>query len=124
MNQNTENVVQVVRYIRPYGFEEFPYGMHSNLYGITLVYTIDYDSRTVCVSWSICNNDNFDKSVGKNIAKTSKNSFSFSLEKVNEEDGLTNALILSLLDFTGEEYWPCDFEEIMNLFLKASRKMQ
>jgi len=57
--------VEVVRYIRP---EPTVYE-DSNMYGVTLVFKLDYRDRKVDVGISICNGDNFDKEIGVSLAK-------------------------------------------------------
>lgn len=116
------NTVEVIRYLRPFLFEHY-YGINNNLYGITIIYTINYEEKNVKASWSICNEDNFDKAVGKEIARNSKTYVNFDLEMVNQESGLTNALILELMKITNEFFWPQDFGEQLHLFLKATRKL-
>lgn len=54
--------VQIVRYVRPVGFE------NSNMFGVTLVFDLDYKARRVHVGMSICNGDNFEKEVGVGLA--------------------------------------------------------
>jgi|SRR5690606_3858411 len=116
--------IEVVRYIRPQKYE-VDYGYHDNLYGITIVYLMDYSNNTVKASWSICNGDNFDKAIGKEIARSSKSSIIFDIENIRKwtQRGLTNTLILELMDFTDSFWYPGDFEDYLNLFLKASRKI-
>lgn len=64
--QMKKNPIQVVRFIRPYH-------KHSNLYGVTLVFTLDYEKKTIDVGISVCNGDNFDNAVGVNIAENGDN---------------------------------------------------
>ena len=61
-----KNPVEVIRYIRP--MDENCYGQ-SNLFGVTLVFTLDYNRRRINVGISVCNGDNFDKKLGIDLAK-------------------------------------------------------
>lgn len=86
--------LRVVRYARPKQNEIF----NDNLYGITFVYDIDYDTRTVDVCWSVCNGDNFEKKVGVEQA-LKRQKLKFPLEAV-KGTGLTKACLIHLF---GEE---------------------
>lgn len=66
-------IIQVVRYIRPRACVEDKWGsgikcpeegLHPNLYGITLVFHMCYDTGQVQVRWSVCNGDNFSRGEG------------------------------------------------------------
>lgn len=64
--QSLPNPLEVVRFIRPLNWD------NHNLYGVTLVFNLDYNRRKIDVGISICNGDNFEKSDGINRAKTGK----------------------------------------------------
>ena len=56
--------VRVIRYVRPYSING-----HSNLGGVTFVFDMDYDKRTVEVRYSVCSRtDNFEKQLGISVA--------------------------------------------------------
>ncbi|HSH64835.1 MAG TPA: hypothetical protein VLB84_03340, partial [Bacteroidia bacterium] len=67
-----ENVIEIIRYIRV-SDERFSHDLkspdkffdHDNLYGITMLFTIDYNSMVVKAKHSVCNGDNFSKEEGK-----------------------------------------------------------
>ena len=61
-----KNPVEVIRYIRP--LDEYCHGQ-SNMFGVTLVFTLDYNLRRIDVGISVCNGDNFDKKLGIDLAK-------------------------------------------------------
>jgi len=67
--EKKRNPIQVVRYIRP--LDEHC-GDNSNLYGVTLVFTLDYDNRKIDVGISICNGDNFSRKEGIKRAMSGK----------------------------------------------------
>lgn len=86
-NVNTpkkKNPIHVVRYIRP----QDEYCISSNLYGVTLIFTLDYEKRLIDVGISVCNGDNFDRKVGVKLAS-------------GGEIGVKNALMPSDI-YTGE----------------------
>lgn len=60
------NPVEVVRYIRPL---DMNCGGKSNMYGVTLIFSLDYEARSIDVLLSVCNGDNFDKSIGLRLAR-------------------------------------------------------
>lgn len=85
-----DEVVEVIRYIRPEEVED------QNLYGITILYSIDYINEVVKAKWSVCRGDNFDKNVGKSNAEKSRTFTYFDLDEIKEHKGLTNALVVHL----------------------------
>ena len=122
--------VNTFRYIRPQHDEFFPenkYEEHSNLYGITIIYDIDYKEKIVYAAWSVANGVNFNRIQGIAQAVGAPTSFcvSFPLESVDTYLGLNNALIHHIaLDVYGEDV---DFLEtlysyadIQKLFMRAS----
>lgn len=124
------NEIKVVfRHIRPdvYGIGLHEY--HSNLYGITVRYEIDYNSYTVRASWSICRGDNFEKVFGRKKTTYSK-AYSYRLD-TNKPLSLLlfeNLVEDTQLDISAKEWVPgasriTDFyyEDIEKVFLKASR---
>ena len=60
-----DDVVKIVRYIRAKNED----GQIDNLSGVTLIIYLDYVNRKVLFQYSICSGDNFDKFIGKRIAK-------------------------------------------------------
>lgn len=60
-----KNPIDVVRYIRPVS-------LYDNLYGVTLVFTLDYTNRNIDVGISICWGDNFTKVEGIDRARSGK----------------------------------------------------
>ena len=62
-----EDVVHIVRYLRPPGHLDY-----SNLFGITLVITLDYKHGEIVYRYSICSGDNFDRRLGKKLAYQSR----------------------------------------------------
>lgn len=67
--QNMPNPIEVVRYLRP--LDEYCNG-HSNMYGVTFVFTLDYEKKLIDVGISVCNWDNFSKKEGIKFAKNGK----------------------------------------------------
>lgn len=58
------STVELVRYIRPHTV----YGAVDNMRGVTLVIQLDYTQKDILFQYSICDGDNFDKSVGVDLA--------------------------------------------------------
>lgn len=86
----------VYRYIRPNSdYWDWPdeYSLNENLYGITVRFDIDYLTRIVSASWSICEGDNFSKEIGRNRADLGYTVVTFNLEDVDLYSGLVNALM-------------------------------
>lgn len=116
-----ENIVEVVRYIRP--GKPYPARKHSvrnkdNLYGITILFLIDYEDGTVEARFSVCSGDNFDRQLGKGFAR-GKSSITFPLPGKNTS--LTDALIAHISgceDVDGYFY-----EEVEQMFLESLRKL-
>lgn len=67
--EKKRNPIRVVRYIRP--LDELC-ANKSNMYGVTLVFDLDYDARKIDVGISICNGDNFDRKEGIKRAMSGK----------------------------------------------------
>lgn len=132
------NKVEVVRYIRPDNkvWVLDKYEENSNLYGVTVVFDVDYDSQTVVAKWSVCNGDNFEKTLGKQIAKSSKLAFTFPMSTVKEKEGIVAALLFELccaLDPVNlENYKDVNFntgkkdrfDTVMKIFLTANRELK
>ena len=119
--------VQVIRYVRPTfentwdDFSGEDYYRFSNLYGITAVFDIDYELGIVLARWSVCNGDNFSKEVGVNLAKNSSNREIITLSDVELHGGLVYALAQHLKKNHHVKRNGCIFENLLNLFIKASR---
>lgn len=87
------NIVEVTRYIRPDVHDFEPYRTHSNLYGITVIYEVDYAARLVKARWSMCRGDNFSKKEGIKRARASDKVVVFPLDdKVSLNLGLLTEL--------------------------------
>lgn len=131
--------VEVVRYIRPIEMLGWrprnKYEENSNLYGVTVVFELDYENKTVLAKWAICNGDNFEKRLGVKLARESKVSYKFPLNSVSYNDGLVPALMWGLcteLDPVNLEYYNnVDFSNLKSenfsttlyLFLRANREL-
>lgn len=88
--------VRVIRYVRP-RLENYCF---SNLGGVTFVFTLDYNLRTVEVQTAICSSkDNFNKADGLKYALESSPR-KFNLDKfqafADEEGGFVHAYIAVL----------------------------
>lgn len=127
MNEEKKEV-KVVRYIRPRPFEWSKYGLYDNLYGITLVFTLNYETQMVFAQWSICNGDNFEKKIGVELAEQSSVWANFPISLIEEKGSLTVVLIESLLEYVGNTskdfYEMSDFVDILELFLEGTRKLK
>lgn len=119
-----KDMISVVRYERPFEFEVGKYGENSNLYGITILYEINYNTQLVKAKWSVCNGDNFSKKIGKSLAEKSDVSWNFNLDLVTKYGSLKLALFEVLVDLLEDEYNPCDFEDALSLFLRSTRKLK
>lgn len=64
--QDKENTVEVIRFLRPFAY-------HENLFGVTFIFTLDYEHRCIDVQFSVCNGDNFNRSEGVRRARENKN---------------------------------------------------
>lgn len=60
------DVVNFVRYIRPRDYD----GVIDNMYGVTILFTLDYKLNNIKFQYSICRGDNFNKKKGVEIAET------------------------------------------------------
>lgn len=60
------DVVKFVRYIRPRDVD----GVIYNMYGVTILFTLDYKLENIKFQYSICRGDNFNKKKGVEIAET------------------------------------------------------
>jgi hypothetical protein len=68
-NKVKPRYVNFVRYLRPYKWDgNFTRTEVDNLRGTTFAISLDYEFQTISFAYSVCNGDNFDKSVGKAIA--------------------------------------------------------
>lgn len=72
--------VEVCRFIRPSMLESAK--VNPSLNGITILFNLDYDAQTVTAQWSICTGDNFNKSLGRHIAKKAPK-FTFPMGTLN-----------------------------------------
>lgn len=122
------NKVQVVRYIRDYIQTDPFFGADEvdNMKGITVVYDIDYDERTVEASWSVCAGVNFSKIQGRTRALLNNQKFAFPLEMVQSQAGLNHAL-LRAIGATGlsETYkWDDYISEFDNVRIILNRQNQ
>ena len=122
------NKVQVVRYIRDYIQTDPFFGADEvdNMKGITVVYDIDYDERTVEASWSVCAGTNFSKALGQAYARRNAQKFAFPLEMVHSQAGLNHAL-LRAIGATGlaETYkWDDYISEFDNVRIILNRQNQ
>lgn len=64
--ENKPNPFVVPRFVRPLH-------RNDNLYGVTLVFILNYETRIVDVGISICNGDNFVKQIGIDLALDGSN---------------------------------------------------
>lgn len=111
---NKPNIVRVVRYVRPKSNMRY-----SNLFGITFVFTIDYDKGEVLSQWSVCNGDNFDKEKGVDVAR-GKKCFPFSFSKVGKA-GLVSALISELFNYENTDVMKNDYFLMHEVFKELAR---
>lgn len=122
-----DEVVNVVRYVRPPNSEKYEEWetFRQNLYGITILYSLDYKKQVVKAKWSVCKGDNFDKDIGKAKAESSKKSFEFPLGDVDIHFGLTMALVNNLVAHAGcgQTFVLEGYETLHNLFSEASRSL-
>lgn len=133
------NQVQVVRYIRPRtharlasnlsvtnkrNFDELVKVENDNMHGITLVFNMDYEDRSVVARWSICNGDNFNKEVGVDRALHNPHEIEFSLNEVEKAGSLTAALLFALRDLYPSSFKNTygSYSDHLNIFLRASRE--
>lgn len=120
-----ENKISVIRYVRPQvdgptpNLYDFMTGLYSNLYGVTVVFDIDYDTRKVKASWSVCNGDNFEKARGVLLALQHAQNFEFDLEMVTNNSGLVNALLYALGNLYVNEW--TSYTEKEQVFLSNMR---
>lgn len=96
--------VEVVRYLRPDSVFQNPFfgELHDNMYGVTIVYDINYELSQVTAQWSVCNNDNFDKKLGVKIARKAR-ALVFDFKDVAEQGSLTEALAFNFRKFFDED---------------------
>ena len=73
--------VDVVRYIRPRDH----FGEILNLFGVALVFRLDYETKTVSAGYSVCMGDNFSRVIGKDIATQRLEQSPLVFEMVNGE---------------------------------------
>lgn len=91
---------KVIRYLRPTVFQNgIP--VISNLGGVTFIFDLDYEQRTVSIKFSVCNEDeNFDKKTGVEVAESFKTVRAFDLDKyrelANRHSGFVNAYLAFL----------------------------
>ena len=119
----------VKRYITPndYRFErdresDDKYFDHPNLYGVTILYRLDYENDTVEAQYSVCNGDNFSKEVGISRAGLNPMTYVFPLDTVEDHAGLNNAFLSNICDTYGKFIdYEC-FEDILKLFRYASMR--
>mgnify|MGYP000506433048 CR=1 FL=1 len=67
--------IRFIRYLRPIRTAPFTKGFDvgyrnevDNLRGTTFVIELDYSTKTIAFSYSVCRGDNFEKNTGKHIA--------------------------------------------------------
>ena len=121
-------IIEVVRYIRPDVYDSFPLCLHDNLHGITVIFTVDYAARTVKAQWSVCNQDNFDRKVGKDIARQAKEY----IYPLDVNTSLSVSLLHNLLKdqekeeqcIRTDDIHEYAYEFIRQTFLNATRKMK
>lgn len=85
--------IRVIRYIRPgkkYWTKYWDTDIYSNMYGITLVFNLDFENKFVTVKWSVCNGDNFSKKIGIETAERSKTMLIFGFDEIH--GGLVNTV--------------------------------
>lgn len=112
--------IECIRYIRP----TYPWDMpelveHDNLYGITIVYTLDYNTRRVSAKFSVCHEDNFNKDFGKFMARNSGVTHYFWLEDIRLFGDLNKASIASLCKKYNRPY-STRFVNLLKLFRRAA----
>lgn len=131
------NKVEVIRYLRPVtvgGIEKNKrMGMshsvshsqaYSNLYGISVVYELDYITRVVKASWSVCNGDNFSKAEGVQRAKENNQKFAFSISDIDKYGDLTQAFIAAIDFKSGCEYNNYDFDALVRHLRKLGQAIK
>lgn len=89
--EDKKNPVEVVRFLRPYSFNE-------NMFGVTFIFTLNYHTRRIDVKISVCNGDNFSRQEGIDRAKNGKISMNNlympdDIYNSNGKDGLVKWLI-------------------------------
>jgi hypothetical protein len=114
--------IEVVRYIRP----TVTMTHQTNLYGITVIYEIDYDTRTVRASWAICEGENFSKTIGYAYANARQQEgkvIVFNFDTIDDFAGLSNTLRESIAATLGllspreyARYFGWDFSDDLFLF--------
>ena len=116
-----QNNIRVIRYVRPTPYNCLMYHMvnRSNLYGITMVFDIDYDTRKVVARWSVCTNDNFEKKIGVERALLCKKMVTFNLDEV--VGGLVNTLFHKITGYYNSHISEEFYEDIRDDFVKALR---
>lgn len=118
-----ENVVEITRYIRV-SDERFSHDLrspdkffdHDNLYGITMLFTIDYNSMVVKAKHSVCNGDNFSKEEGKSRAELNHVECYFPAELIEKHGGTVEAYLHFLQEAYDYKINPRVFEDVMSLF--------
>lgn len=117
------DVIKIQRFIRPSDFR-FRYDYesddkffdHDNLYGITLLFEIDYKGGVVKAKHSVCNGDNFSREIGISYAEINHTECYFPVEMIVNEGNTTEAY----LEFLQAAYsfyvnTGC-FEDVLSLF--------
>lgn len=118
-----QSKIEVVRYVRPNMFLNFSYGKYDhndNLYGVTIVFDVDYDQKEVVAKWSICNGVNFSKKEGYDVAVCSGRSETFDLELVYTNHGLVDGLVSHLMTKHSINTPLEDFEDYLKFFVRVS----
>lgn len=124
-----EDIVEVTRFIRP-GPLWWDGDYAENLWGITIVYKLNYITKTVDAKWAICAGENFNKKLGAEIALLESTPvYHFALAEVDSCNGLTNALVSSLikyLGFTSDDAGVAylDYETYHAIFKLATRTLK
>jgi len=111
------NTVEVVRHIRHHVGGWYPADV-SNMHGITVVFTIDYEDKYVSASWSVCHDVNFDRKEGIRRAKLNNQGLMFPLENVKGLGGLVYALSVAT------EAWSTEYFEMRAALNKVNDRIR
>lgn len=117
------DVIKIKRFIRPADFR-FRYDYesddkffdHDNLYGITLLFEIDYKSGVVKAKHSVCNGDNFSKEIGIRYAEINHVECYFPTEVIVTERSAAEAYLQFLQKAYNFHVNTQCFEHVLTLF--------
>ncbi len=98
-----ENPIEVIRYLRP--LDELC-GYRSNLYGVTFIFTLDYEKKKIDVNLSVCNGDNFSKKDGVDFAREGK----ISITNIDMPDYIYNCSTKDSLVYWFLNRFPNEFD--------------